>query len=195
VKKIEINVIQQRVFELIFIVGLATLVGCSSKPQALVPVSLSPDESAQRAMDAYDKSGDSMLDAGECSPGFLALMKTADENGDGKLDVNEISTRLNKIEAQGIALTTLVVSIQHSGNPVRKRKIRLSPDPVFPNLSSATGVTDEFGMVSFFSEGQTLDGVQPGLFSVEISQPDGFITAKKGLEIGLAAEGIPVVDF
>jgi len=177
------------------VLGLMVCFGCSSAPKALVPASLSPAESAQRAIESYDTDGDSMLDFSECSPGFRAVLASADRNSDGKLDASEISERLSLIESREIALTTAVFKILKGGKVVKGKTVRLIPDPVFRNLSPASGVTDEFGFVSFKSDGQPFDGVQPGLYSVELLLEGKSIAAKKGLEIGSDLEDSPVVLF
>lgn len=170
------------------------LVGCGETP---VPMkSLAPSASSQKAIETYDTNGDGHLDAAECSPAMAVLLETGDTDKDGKLNLAEIKERLQFHDDRRVGLISTSLYLKSARSNLNGIKIRLVPDPIFTGIPAATGVSDENGHVVFQSQGESIPGVCPGLYSIVLGENDDKRTLKRGIEIGqTASRGAPEIDI
>jgi hypothetical protein len=160
---------------------LILLVGCDSPPPAVYPDK--PDaNAAANALTAHDTNKDGQLDAAELekTPGLKAGLALTDSNGDKKLSADEISARLQKWagDTQGRLSISLVVTRQ--GKPLTDASIKLIPETFLgTGLKAASGTTDSTGnaICSITENGESVPGVSPGYYKVEITTADNSLPA------------------
>ena len=171
------------------------LVGCGQQP-ALSVKTLSPKASAQRALEKYDANRDGALDQTECSAGLRALFPTSDEDQNGKLSLEEIQERLQFHDDQKVGLITATANLTSSSTSVEGLLVKLIPDPVFTGLPSAKGSADKNGFVVFQSDGESIPGVCPGVYSIVIIESGEERNLNTGIEIGQTANrGTPEINI
>lgn len=133
-----------------------------------------PSGSARWAVGKYDEDGDRAIGPGELdnSPGLKACLERADLNKDGKLDRDEIDARLRFYRECRAYLLKTVCRVTFEGKPLADATVRFVPDrSIRGSVEPAEGITDEEGRAEMSTEDRD-DlgvGVQPGMYSVEIS--------------------------
>ena len=169
--------------------------GCGQQA-ALSVKTLSPKVSAQKALDMYDANQDGALDQTECSAGLRALFPTSDEDQNGKLSLEEIQERLQFHDDQKVGLITATANLTSSSTSVEGLLVKLVPDPVFTGLPSAKGSADKNGFVVFQSDGESIPGVCPGVYSIVIIESGEERNLNTGIEIGQTANrGTPEINI
>lgn len=169
--------------------------GCGQQA-ALSVKTLSPKASAQKALEKYDANQDGALDQTECSAGLRALFPTSDEDQNGKLSLEEIQKRLQFHDDQKVGLITSTANLTSSGTSVEGLLVKLIPDPVFTGLPSAKGSADKNGFVVFQSDGESIPGVRPGVYSIVIIESGEERNLNTGIEIGQTVNrGTPEINI
>jgi len=164
------------------------LAGCSSGPPALKPPKIDPQDSADGAMELYDKDGDGFLSAEELEacPGILFALKTYDQDGDGRVSRDEIAQRLQKLVDQRVAITRLVAKVRYKKRPLPGASVRFIPESYLGEaIKPAEGMTSAKGGAMIAVEDALLPenqrgkrAMQYGTFRVEITHPEVEIPAK-----------------
>ena len=137
--------------------------------------SWSPSSSAGWALYRYDTDDDDAIgpDELEQSPGLKAALVRADLNGDGNLVREEITARLRVYDECQAYLVRTVCEVTLDGNPLAGATVRFLPDWfIRSTIQRAQGTTDDRGRAVMMIQGASGLGVQPGIYSVEISLED-----------------------
>jgi hypothetical protein len=177
--------------------ALILLPGCGRR-EGLLPASYSPDESARQALAEYDTNQDGYLDTKELErcPALKNRLDSIDQNGDHRLSAPEIAGRIQTYADSEVALKSILCSVQIDGKPLQGATVRYVPEKFMgPSLRPASGVSDERGGVTLKVPGEKINGVQPGLYRVEISKKNAggqeLIPACYNQETTLGAEVYP----
>jgi hypothetical protein len=165
-----------RVVRAIPVLLAVVLTGCNrgQPPPVLMP-NVSPEEAAKAAMSSFDADRDGALDAKELekSPGLLSCLKSWDLNADGKLDQQEILSRIEAHRKTQVGLQSVTCEVSFNGTPLEGAKVTFVPERFLgPNVKPATGISDQHGLVLLQIEGEELPGVHVGVFQVEVSKLD-----------------------
>ena len=163
--------------------GLIVAAGCSGGPSRVMPPSIDADDAADDAMNLYDKDGDGSIAGSEleAAPALNAAMATLDENKDGRVQSDEIATRIESWSADGGGgLTAFTGVVTLDGRPIDGATVTYDPEPFLGNeVKTAVGVTSALGMMSPTipkdqrPEPDWPPGIQTGLFRVRISKEVG----------------------
>ena len=189
---------------LLLVLFVALLCGCRYRLPALKPPEFDPETASAAAMSQYDSNGDGEIDKTELksAPGLTYLKDSIDENDDGKITQDEISSMIQTKWLDSTAgVMRVSVEVYINRQPLDGATVTLEPeeflgDVIFP----ATGTTgdDGFGPVSVAEENlphkNVRSGVLPGLYLVRISKEVNgkeIVPAKYNTETTL---GIEVAD-
>jgi hypothetical protein len=169
----QLHMVMLRVRLCIGLIVLAVLAGCSGGSGSRIQSpSFSGSSAAKKALEAFDKNGDGLLDDAElaASPGLLVAKSAIDTNRDGKLSADEIAARVNSYRSSGIGLMSIVCSVTRDGQPLSGATVRFVPEPFLADvIQSAEGKTERDGSVELRADGMALPGIQLGLYRVEVS--------------------------
>jgi hypothetical protein len=130
---------------------LPLLCGCYSGPPDLPPPGIDADNSAQRALDEYDKNGDGLIAGAEldAAPALRASMKTLDADQDGNVSASEIATRIRAWQANGAAVSTVNCVVMLDGNPLDAADVTFEPEAFLgDDMRTAVAYTDSYGEFS-----------------------------------------------
>jgi hypothetical protein len=148
--------------------------GCSSGSMA--PPNIAPEAMSEQALAEYDTNKDGQVDGKELEkcPGLKSALKSMDSNGDGRLNAEEIATRLRYyVDARTGLISGISCQVLLDGRPLREAKVTFVPESFLASaIKPASGVTDTNGYVTFQTEGFDISGVQPGIYRVEVSLKD-----------------------
>jgi hypothetical protein len=174
-------------------------VGCGSSGDNGV----SPAIAAVRVMELYDANKDSLLDATELKacPPLAASLRNYDRDADGKIAVDEVTIRLERLFADGNNLASVTISVTLDGQPLSGAKVRLCPAEFLGGeLDVAEGVTDEAGTALPTIPGEHLPAefsssplVQKIPYVVEVTHPERQIPARYNTASELGFEVDPSV--
>jgi hypothetical protein len=135
---------------------------------------LDPAAAAAEAMRLYDGNGDSVLDAAElrAAPGLRAALPTADADKNGSLTLQELAARLEKYNAEGLALMPFSCELLLDGRPLADADVRLIPEAFLgPQIKPAVGRSGPSGVAALNAEGlEGFTGVYFGMYRMEISK-------------------------
>jgi hypothetical protein len=154
--------------------ALITASGCGDSGRIQVPP-FDPATAGQQAIAEYDTNKDGVLDDAELDrcPGLKQGLKLIDKNGDGKLSADEIRDRVLQYFEDKVALFPLTVIVTLDGKALDGATVTLVPEAFMgPSVKPVRGTTDTGGSCSFLAEGQTIRGVYPGVYRVEVSKKD-----------------------
>lgn len=157
----------------VFPAGLGLLLGCRGN-EAPTP-QFSPANAAAKALQDFDQNGDQFLDGNEliAAPGLAALLKTGDENSDGKLDRGEITGRIQQFVQDDVAYLPVRFQVFLDGLSLGDAQLKLLPEPCLGEVvDSAEGMTNPEGIVAPQTQRAELGGAQCGLYRIVISKKD-----------------------
>ena len=124
--------------DLIAMVAILVLVGCSSHPQAPQFPELDPGIVATKAIQQFDADGNKLLDSTELTncPSLAASMKRLDQDNDGQVSEQELKSRLSDWLNSGTALVGAIVQVTINGKPLVGPKLRWSPKNSWAKLGN-----------------------------------------------------------
>jgi hypothetical protein len=188
--------------------SIAALVGCSRGPGRFEAPEVDPESAAAKAMELYDANDDAALSKEELAkcPGILAQIKTYDQNGNGAVEPDEISSRLAELLKYRTGATGLNALVLYNGRPLGGATVVLEPEPYLGDqVQKAEGVTDGAGSTDvgipqeFVPEHlRRIKCVHYGTFKVRITHPTVELPAKYNTATELGYEtkpGDPYVRF
>jgi hypothetical protein len=144
-----------------------------------------PPTAASKAIEFYDKNGDSKLSANEfnASPALAASGRRIDANDDKIMSKDEIQKRLEALDAQADYIG-LDVRVTSKGKPLADAEVTFQAEPFhgdgFPTFS---GKTNEGGGCPLRSDGKQLPGIPIGLYQVRIVSATQHINTTRGVEV------------
>lgn len=152
---------------------LGLLAGCS-EGRVAAPVRIDPEKAAQEAMKQLDANGDGYLDETELAkaPGLLSCLKEWDTDNDGKLSKSEIVEGLTPLKNNETGLRALSCRVYLDDRPLAGATVTLLPEKFLADTKLASGISDTEGRVSLKVAGQSLAGVPPGVYRIEVSHKD-----------------------
>lgn len=182
---------------------LACCVGCGSSTAApLEPTRLDASGAAHSAVAEFDQNKDGALSAAELAkcPSLKAALAKADADADKRLTEGELSARIARYTAAGVALMPAPVTVTVDGKPLAGATVTFTPEKFLgAALAAATGETDQQGTVRLQAAGAPAPGLAPGLYRVTISKRTGdretlparYNTASElGLEVAIDVESL-----
>ena len=159
---------------------LLNVTGCigSSTPVELVGTVV-PSQLAADAMSQYDKNGDSAIDAAELKACPALSSGGYDANGDGKVTVDELTSRFEQLFSAGARMVNVYSSVTSGSRPMPGVTVTFEPEAFMgEGFRTATGTTDEGGRTavaiadSELPEGQRGSPMcQVGIYRVKLSGP------------------------
>lgn len=185
-------------YRLHFFTALAFTVGCSGKPTGVEAPKIKPAAAVSALLTRYDEGGDGELSKAELSgcPALRDAMGRYDDNGDSKISGEELAKRFTGWLEGGLGVSSLACRVTLKGRPLEGAEIRFIPDACFEDtLQPATGITDDSGVAMLSidashlpADAQNMQGVQQGLYRVEISHPTVPIPGKYNVDTELGKE-------
>jgi hypothetical protein len=160
----------------LFVVAALTVAatGCSERDRVHVPA-FQPSSAGQQALGEYDTNKDGFLDGAELErcPGLKQGIALIDQDRDGKLTADEIRDRFAQYFEHKIGLYPLGVIVTLNGRALEGATVTVVPEAFAGSaLRPVSGVTDAGGNCTFLVEGQSIPGVAPGVYRVEVSKKD-----------------------
>jgi hypothetical protein len=184
----------------VIFISSVNLAGCSSRPSAIKPVDIDPDDAGRQAIELYDKTHDGVLSDEELAavPGIAKYKDLYDQDDDGAVSQDEIATRLNLWSEQGLGFRPLNVVVVVDGRPLSNASLEFVPEPYLgPNVKRATGITDDGGMANLAVAVEDMppalahlpiDGVMGGTFKVRVTHPSVKLPPRFNSETELGEE-------
>ena len=180
--------------------ALVTL-GCSSGPTRVLPPSIDADDAGAAAIQQYDSNGDGALSGAELDkvPGIKVpiTFPKYDKDGDGSVTAAEIAERIREWQKsrRGIGQSFLC-SVYLDGEPLEGAQVKFIPEAFLGGaVKAAVGISNRRGVVRVGIPQEELpddlkgiNGMQLGLFKVEITHPDFNIPAMYNTETTLGEE-------
>lgn len=191
---------------LCLVFGLVSLSGCARRPARVSAPTWDPDGAAGRAIEMYDKDGDSKLSSEELNavPGLKYSAKQLDSaqekgDGDGYLSREEIARRIQLYRDLRTGWKQFNCRVFLGGRPPVGAEVKLIPEPFLGEgvIVPATGTVREDGsaMLDAGAEGIRMPVVRVGMYRVEITSDRLKIPAKFNTESTLGVEVPPVQDL
>jgi hypothetical protein len=163
------------------VVCLVSSIGCTSRPSAVVGPGIDPEAAAGRAMQQYDKDGDSTLSKIELEacPGLLRAFTQIDQDGNSVITEQEIADRIKTWATSRINMAGLYCKITFNGKPLSDARIKFVPENFLePELKVAQGITRSDGRASIKCNDDELPAsnrgtgaMYLGLYRIEITHP------------------------
>lgn len=154
-------------------VVLVACVGCGpSRPKRVMPPSLEPAAVAKAVLQLADTDADGTLSRQEAErvPAIAAGFVRLDADGGGGISAAEIEAWLTAVKDSRVALTSLIVSVNQNGKPLRDVTVRLVPEDFMGGeMKLAEGTTDAGGGTMLAIPGSSYPGVNCGLYRVQIT--------------------------
>jgi hypothetical protein len=160
------------------IVAIPLTLGCGSGPSRVDAPDWDSADIAENVVSTLDKNGDGAVDVEEIAsaPGLADGLKFVDTDSDGKVTAAEVEARFDKFIAMKVGIRDSKFRITYKGRPVANAEVRFIPESYLTDLiGPASGTTDETGVVAPITEGQTLPGMSPGYYRVQIATGGGNI--------------------
>ena len=128
---------------------LLLILGCSSRLPTLKPPKFDPESASAAAMEQYDENGDGKIDKDELklAPGINSSKEEIDGNNDGAITADELATLIQErwLDAKG-GIMRVAVEVSYRGRPLHGATITLEPEPFLADvLKGASGETDDNG--------------------------------------------------
>lgn len=154
---------------------LAAACGCMGESRLSAP-KLDAAGSTKQALIQYDGNGDGFIADKELEncPGLKAAMRMIDRDHDGKVSAAELETRLQEFADSKTAFYSATCQVNFNGKPLPGATVRLVPEPFMgPTIKPAQGETDANGVCTPAAEGASDQGVNFGIYRIEVSKKDG----------------------
>jgi hypothetical protein len=163
---------------------LLVIGGCGGSVASQLP-SIDPAESAAKAIELYDRSGDGTLVTDELRqcPALVAALRRIDKNSDATITAEEIQSRLEELDRQS-DVKVLDLSITSKRRPLGGASVTFTPEPFMgEGLQSYSGVTSEQGRCELIGSEVDLYGLPVGYYKVNIVHGGQGIDATRGIEV------------
>jgi len=159
--------------------SICALSGCG--PGEVHIASYAPDQAADAALALCDANKDGLIDPQEATkaPSLVEGFTFLDVDKNRKLSREELLTPLEGFAKGTVGIMDANATVLRGGQPVSNATVTLVPEPFMgQSVKKAQGTSDAQGMVSFQVEGESVPGVQPGFYRVEVTGGSGPIAAK-----------------
>jgi hypothetical protein len=171
---------EMRYWFLLIVAVAAILPGCWGGPAGVAPPDWDPEGMADAAMQLNDKNNDGILDEEElaAAPGLKAAAEaeggSADANNDGKLTRDEIRDRIAYYEQTQTGIQMAGMQFNRNRQPLAGATVELVPEPFLEGvLDVARGETRPTGFALPSIEGESMEGVRPGMYRIKVTHPSG----------------------
>ena len=171
---------RRSVILLSLVAALIVMSGCRYKLARVMPPAFDPDAAAEAAMQQYDANSDGQVDKSELksAPGLNAVVDRIDENDDGSVTAEELSTMIQeKWIEDGAGVHLVGAKVLLNRRPLEGAVITFEPEEFLGDVVfTATGETDVDGFAAMSVAQENLPhkniraGVLPGLYIVRISK-------------------------
>ncbi len=188
---------------MLLVAGLCVGPGCSRFPKGPDRPPLTPQQSGEEAMKAYDANSDGFIDEQEVenSPGLKVAFERVDKDADGKLSAKEIVERIEYYKTAKTTILSGSTLVTMNGRPLPGAEVVFEPESFLgPSFVECRGVTDEHGVASISGHDSQFPGIYLGFYRVRISrQANGKEAVPKkyneDTELGYeGADDIPMVN-
>jgi hypothetical protein len=151
---------------------MVLLVGCGRFAKSPGKPALSPEKSAEQAMQEYDSDGNGSISVEEAaaSPGLTAAFEKIDKSADGELSAQEIVDRINYYKNATSWVINGQIRIIHKRRPLVGATVTFEPEPFLgPSFKVCSGVTDDRGE-AFIKGDDALPGIYLGFYRVKVNK-------------------------
>lgn len=179
-------------------IAVFSFVGCNRGPAPIHVPNVDPAAASRQAMEMYDTNHDGQLSPAELAacPGILGHIALYDTDKNGSVSGQEIEDRIAQLRASRTGITSLRVSVNMNGKPLKGAKIKLVPEKYLGDeVKTAWGTTNERGSATMdikdedvTSAEQGLIGVHYGTYKIEVTHPSVSIPAKYNTQTTLGYE-------
>jgi hypothetical protein len=149
------------------------ITGCgAAKPSRVVPPQLDPAAITAAVMQRADADRDGRLSGAELAavPALTAAVAVLDTDADGAISAGELQSWLRAVRDSQVAITQVAALVTHRGKPLANATLRLIPEPFMGGgIQAAEAVTEAAGDAMPSIPGNEFDGVNCGLYRVEIN--------------------------
>ncbi len=168
-------------------------------PRRIQPHKIDPPVAGRKAVEQFDANKDGKLSGAELDkcPGLKSAIENVDADGNGEITAQEISDRIQNWLDSKLGRMSFRLQVLHNGKPLEGAEVKYVPEKFLgESFITATGKTDNKGMVHISMPGFNPPGIAPGFYRVEITKAGEKIPAKYntktifGQEIALDAKGI-----
>lgn len=183
---------------MVFCMGTLLLAGCSRGPAATSIPYVDPSQSAQLAMELYDKDQDGALNEAELAAcaGILGHLSLYDLDKNGSVSQEEIEKQITELRSSGVGLTMLSVQVRLDGRSLKGAQLKLIPEKYLGDeVKPAAGTTNARGIATMDIRDADLPesdhgllGVHYGTYKLEVTHPDVPIPAKYNTQTTLGYE-------
>jgi hypothetical protein len=152
--------------------------GCGSRPKAIQPPDIDPQQFAAGAMAKYDTDSNAILSKQEvaASPTISFSLQRMDTSGEGEVTAEELAAFAQKhwLEMKA-GIIPLQCEIYFKGRPLNGATVTLEPEPfmqgsVHPASGLTRGSTARINLSDEDRPTPNANGVQNGLYLVRISK-------------------------
>lgn len=165
------------------------LVGCDRAPAGMGQPEMDPVAASARALTDYDANGDLKLTKEELKacPGLLSAIDGFDQDRDGAISGDELTSYMQEIQKQGAAIISITCIVNRNNQPLEGATVKLEPEAFMGEaIKPATGITTRDGVASLSIAEEELPqeyrgrlrGVHCGVYRVIVTHPNVEIPTK-----------------
>jgi hypothetical protein len=189
-------------------VAAASVAGCSRRPARVPAPGVDPQVAATKAIEMYDTDHDQALSGDELDqcPGMRQALSIYDQDGNRKVDREEIAHRLGELLKNRVGLTQLRSRVTYRGRPLVGATVVFEPEAYLGDeVQAAHGTTDAHGSAQMGIAAEKLPEnvrnmklVHYGTYKVRITHPEIKLPARYNSETILGYEttiGDPFATF
>lgn len=150
--------------------------GCSQLPSGPSRPSFSPSASGSQALEDYDENGDGKIDLDEAkkSPGMLEAFSRIDSDGDSALTAGEIADRVSYYKSAATTIVDGGVQVTAGGRPLGGVEVTFEPEPFLGDaFAPCSGETNASGIAYLAGADAEFPGLYLGMYTVKISKLTG----------------------
>lgn len=171
---------------LLLFVSLSSVLiaGCGLRSGRVHSPEIDPVSAGRAAVAEYDTSKDGVLDRAELenAPALKSAMRNLDQDENGQITAEEITTRINAWKETKIGMMSMACVVSMDGRPLTGATVTFEPesflgDAVRPATGVTTNGTADMSISEQYRPAPNLGGVYCGLYKVRISKQ------QKGLEV------------
>jgi hypothetical protein len=188
--------------------ALLAIAGCSRGPARVDAPNVDPEGAANKAIELYDFNSDLSLSEDELAscPGMLVSLSLYDQDGNRRVDRDEVAQRLSELFKNRVGLTQLRSRITYRGKPLAGATLVFEPEPYLAEeIQVAQGTTNVHGSAQMSINQDKLPEhvramklIQYGTYKVRITHPSIKLPPKYNSETALGYEtriGDPFATF